>query len=453
MKRFALLLMVTLLIGSISGMTNLISAKGPKKVELKKEGERWQMYVDGEPFFMKGASVYPVPPQNQTFYTTIANYGANTVRTFRTYVDSREILDNCERLGLMVHVGLQFRSIRSGYYDKDVDAALAKQEEEILTVVNEFKNHPAVLCWSIGNEIDVTFHKDTLIYKYYESIERIARKIHEIDPNHPVTNAVLNNYSKERKHALQNICKSLDFFSYNIYRKADNKILIPDMLDAYEWEKAFVTTELGQEGYWHREKLGNRRYTDWNAVLDHTSTEKEAIYDACITKAEADPRCVGVLSFLWGNETQTIALVKEWHSLLALNGYTYGAVDILQKHWTGHMPLARAPRIESKDDIKMNGKLATDWIRVSPGSENVGTVKVGNPAKVKLRYHWRIIAEGSSRHDFRFADGIEGLIADNGNKKIHFAAPYTPGAYRLYVHVYDDVNRKAAYASIPFLVE
>lgn len=444
---------MTLTFAGMAGTVGPVAAKGPKKVELKKEGERWQMYVDGQPFFMKGASIYPVPPQNQTFYTNIANYGANTVRTFRTYLDSGEILDNCERLGLMVQLGLNFRAIRSGYYKDDPDAALAKQEEEILAVVESFKDHPAVLSWGIGNEIDIKYHTDSLILKYYESIERIARKIHEIDPNHPVTTSVLDNYSDLRKHALKDICKSLDFFSYNAYRKPGGVFLIPDRLDAYGWEKAFITTEFGPEGYWHHDRLGERRYSDWNAVLDYTSTEKEAIYDNCLTKAEADPRCVGALAFLWGNETQTIAEVKEWHSLLALNGYTYGAVDMLQKHWTGHLPLARAPRIESRDDIKMNGKVATDWIRVRAGSRNVGTVKVGNPAHVKLRYHWRIIADGSSRHDNRFPDGIEGLIEDNGGKKVHFAAPYTPGAYRLFIHVYDDVNRKAAYASIPFLVE
>ena len=69
-----------------------------------------------------------------------------------------------------------------------------------------------------------------------------------------------------------------------------------------------------------------------------------------------------------------------------------------------------------------------------------------------MRYHWRVIPERSRRADNKFHDGIEGLIANNGKTKINFIAPYKPGAYRLYVHVYDDVNKKAAYASIPFYV-
>ena len=131
----------------------------------------------------------------------------------------------------------------------------------------------------------------------------------------------------------------------------------------------------------------------------------------------------------------------------------FGTVDLFQYWWTGHYPEARAPRIESWEDMTLNGKTATEEVVLQPGSSNKASVKVGNPSGQNLRYHWRIIREGSTRYDSRFPDGISGLIANDGSRSVKFTAPYKSGSYRLYIHVYDDVNRKAAYASIPFFVE
>ena len=443
MKKLILLIVVALMaVGASAQQKN-----GPRKVTLEKEGNEWVMKVDGKPFFVHGASIY----NRQPFFPRLSNYGANTARIFNLKNDPDYVLKAMNKVGLMCHVGLGFKSIRSGYYDADEAAAIAEQEKAIIENVKKYKDHPAVLCWSIGNEFEIGNAEKPLTAQY-ESINRLARMIHEIDPNHPVTLAIEDRMTPAKLKGIVEICKDLDFLCINGYIEEGNRFDLPELVKEIGWEKPYMSTELGPEGWWMHERLSERRYTDWGAVIDYTSTEKEGKYEYCMTTLYKDPACIGVLTFLWGNQTGSRDEVLEWYGLLDPNGYTYGAVDVMQRYWTGYWPAARSPRIEKREDLTMNGEVASSWIRVDAGTKNKASVKVGNPAGVPLRYHWRIVPERSRRADNKFHDGIEGLIENNGKTKVNFIAPYKPGAYRLYVHVYDDVNKKAAYASIPFYV-
>lgn len=442
MKRFLLILCAAL---SFSGV--LYAA--PRHVEVvKSDNGGWQFTVDGKPFFMNAATVYA----SQPFCIQPADFGANSIRIFRFDKNPQYLLDRAEDAGLMIHVGLGFRQVRSGYYDKDEEGAIDKQEREILNIVSKFKNHPAVLCWCIGNEFEIN-HQNKPLTAQYESIQRIAEKIHEMDPHHPVTLAVTAAMPEPKRYGLEEICTDLDFLSVNTYLTINNEPKASENLTAAGWTKGFVCTEFGPAGWWNHDKFPERRYTSWGAVIDLTSSEKEALYEKNLKSLLADPRCMGTSVFLWGNQTSNLDEVKEWYGIVDKNGYTYGVVDVMQRYWTGHAPVVKAPRIESRADVTMNGKQASDWIKVKPGSENTAAVKASTTSGQTLRYHWRIVKERAVSYDRKLPDGISGLIYNDGGASVRFVAPYTPGAYRLFIHVYDDVNRKAAYAGIPFLVE
>ena len=419
------------------------------KVDIVKvKGGGYQMRVDGKPFFADGASFYP----SQNCYGDIADSGANTVRTYTTTLDAKPMLDKIAASGLMLHAGLGFKSVRSGYYAKNEAEAIRTQEERILKVVEKFKGHPAILCWCIGNEIEIG-HMDKPLTAQYESIQRLAERIHEIDPLHPVTLAVVDGFPDAKVEGLMEICTDLDFLSVNGYLGKGGDFRMVRQIDEAGWKRPWMSTELGPEGWWLHADLGEGRFTPWGCVVDDTSTEKEEKYATCLAACKASPRCIGALTFLWGWQNGPRDEILEWYGLLDSDRYTYGAVDRMQTFWTGHSPRACAPRIESRDDVTLDGLTASQGIQVQPGSEHTAAVRAGNPAGVALRYHWRIIAERSRSMDNTLARGISGLIADDGHAEIHFTAPSKPGAYRLYIHVYDDVNRKAAYAGIPFLVE
>ena len=188
--------------------------------------------------------------------------------------------------------------------------------------------------------------------------------------------------------------------------------------------------------------------------MEQTSTEKEADYLKAwqeSIKANEKNGCIGSFVFVWGYQTH--GEVLNWYGLFNKDKYSYGAVDAMQYCWTGEYPSVRAPRIESRKDITMNGMVAEDKITVLPSSVNTAKVTATSPSGATLKYHWLIYKEGDAAEDGSMPDGIEGLISDPSKSEITFKAPSGVGGYRLYVFVLDDVNRKVASAVIPFLVQ
>ena len=101
---------------------------------------------------------------------------ANTVRVFLDFGTDQTalgVLDDLQRQGIMAIVTV----------DKMVN-----DTENITTVVNAYKNHPAVLMWSLGNEwnINLYFGKFGSVDDAAQATEQAAVQIKGLDPNHPV---------------------------------------------------------------------------------------------------------------------------------------------------------------------------------------------------------------------------------------------------------------------------
>ena len=87
----------------------------------------------------------------------LANYGGNAFRTWRVgnYGKSgREVLDEAHQHGLMVCMGLALASERHGF-DYDDKVAVTRQLIMIREDVIALKDHPALLMWGIGNELNL----------------------------------------------------------------------------------------------------------------------------------------------------------------------------------------------------------------------------------------------------------------------------------------------------------
>ena len=134
------------------------------------------------------------------------------------------------------------------------------------------------------------------------------------------------------------------------------------------------------------------------------------------------------------------------------NGNLFGVADEMQKLWTGSYPSVKAPVIEDRTKMKMNGKVADDGISVSPSMSCTASVEAYSPSGSSLSYEWRIVEENASAEDGSLPDGISGLITDPSKASVSFTAPSGSGAYRLYVFVYDRTAGKLASACIPFQV-
>ena len=118
---------------------------GAIPVELRQTEAGWQLIRGGEPYFVKGAG-------GDHSLERLAAAGGNSVRTWGA--DSvGEILNEAHALGLTVTVGIWLGHERHGF-DYSDDAQVQEQFEQARNTVLRHKDHPALLLWGIGNEME-----------------------------------------------------------------------------------------------------------------------------------------------------------------------------------------------------------------------------------------------------------------------------------------------------------
>ena len=170
----------------------------------------YRLKVDGAPFYVKGAGL------EFGQLASLAGAGGNTFRTWRVNNGERsaeDILDEAQSLGLMVCMGLDMARERHGFDYSDVQA-VALQNEQMMLDVERLKDHPALLMWGLGNELNLRA-KDTAVW---DAVEDLATRIKAADSNHPVT-TMLAGIDEATVSAIATKAPSLDFLSFQILRK------------------------------------------------------------------------------------------------------------------------------------------------------------------------------------------------------------------------------------------
>ena len=118
----------------------------PVKFSVSKDDGVWRLYKEGEPFYINGAA-------GVNFTAEVAKHGGNVVRTYSTNESTGAILATALENGLYVNMGLYMKVSKDFDYSDPANAdAIKEQFENHRMWVRRFRNHPAVLCWSIGNE-------------------------------------------------------------------------------------------------------------------------------------------------------------------------------------------------------------------------------------------------------------------------------------------------------------
>lgn len=407
---------------------------GPRKVELKQTDGKYRLFVDGKEFFVKGAGL------EFGNIEALAESGANSFRTWRTdngRQSGREVLDEAYDNDLMVLMGIEVGRERHGF-DYNDTAWVAQQKEDIRRQVLELKDHPALLGWGIGNELNLRYTDK----KVWDAVNDIARMIHEIDGNHPAT-TMLAGIGKEEVDYITENCPDIDFLSVQFYGDIEN---LPTRIEEAGYEGPYLVTEWGATGHWEVPA------TPWGAPIEQTSSEKaEAVkyrYEKAILADSS--RCMGSFVFLWGQKQER---TPTWYGLFTEEGEKMEAIDVMQRFWTGEWPENRAPSIIKAE---MNGHDRYAGIIVSPGSENTALVEYNDPDNDTLVIECEIMEEATQLGDGGDFEprptSVETQINCDPEGRISFTAPVEKGPYRLFIYVRDN-NNHAGTVNIPFKVE
>ena len=406
----------------------------PIKVELIQQDGNYKLLRDGQAYFIRGAGteIEKIP--------ILAENGANSCRAWSTITDkytADKFLDLAMEHNLTVTLGLDVKKERQGfdYYDT---IAVQKQFEYLKGEVLKYKDHPALLIWGIGNELNLNYSNP----KVWDAVNEIAKMIHEVDPNHPTT-TMLAGIKKYDVEEIAKRCPDLDFLSIQMYGDLPN---LQARIKESGYQGPYIVTEWGATGHWETAT------TSWNAPIEQTSSEKAKSYIHRYNLAiESDTKhCLGSYVFYWGQKQER---TPTWYGLFTEEGNPTETIDVMHYIWKNEWRKNRAPRLDS---LLLNGLSAFDNVILEKSQTYNAEVFAYNFENDALTYKWDIMHEstdlGVGGDPESKPESIPGLISNENKNQIEMKTPEKEGAYRLFVYITDNQN-KVATANIPFFVK
>ena len=177
---------------------------------------------------------FPTRQQVEQDFAAMARNGINCVRTYTPA--PRWLLDVAQKNGLHVMVGLAWEQHVTFLDDKTITERIIQR---IRTGVKACANHPALLCFSVGNEIPpsiVRWHGRRRIEKFLQAMYRVAKTE---DPG-----ALVTYVSYPTTEYLQ--LSFLDFICFNVYlEESANLEAYLARLQNIAGEKPLLMAEIG----------------------------------------------------------------------------------------------------------------------------------------------------------------------------------------------------------------
>ena len=410
-------------------MCAICAEPGPVKIEIEKLDSGYRLLRDGSPFEIKGAGL------EFGDIALFAAHGGNAIRNWSTE-NAQEVLDTAHANGVMVALGLPVSPERWGF-DYNDETAVSLQKEIIRSEILKYRNHPALMAWIIGNELNFDYTNS----RVYEVVNDIALMIHELDPNHPVTSTVAG-LGLDVVDDLKTLAPDLDILSFQVYGEIFN---VPDFLREADLDRPVWITEWGAIGHWEMPK------TNWQAPIEMNSTEKADVYlegyqENIVPHGDV---IIGSFAFLWGQKQER---TPTWFGMFTEAGEETETVDIMHYLWNGSWPQNRSPEVRS---FTLDARSAHDSVTLSPGRQVTARIRIRDRDKDEIRLAWELKPESTAQEvggdKEAQLENIPMEIITEKNGRMVFTVPEMKGNYRLFVYAYDG-NNHAAHANIPFQV-
>lgn len=405
----------------------------PIPVEIVETPSGFVLHRDGQPYVVHGAGM--MVDDLDRFVAR----GGNSIRTWTTRSDEFDIdglLDRAHELGVTVALTLPMVPERHGF-DYNDEVAVQKQLDELTQDVLRHKDHPALLVWIIGNELNHSYGNP----RVWDAVNDVAEMIAKVDPNHPSTTALAGVYG-EVIDEINARAPALDFLSFQVYGTLFG---LKDKLAQLAFDRPFMVTEWGTIGWWEMET------THWGAPVELTSSEKAQVFlkghEEVLSQLQS--QLIGDYAFFWGQKQER---TPTWFGLVTAEGELTEAVDVMTYKWTGQWPISQAPRVEA---FTLAEKTARQSPIVLAGQTYPAEIKIQAEEGEGLSYHWSVLPESTAQavggdYEAPIAPVAGAIVQSTGASATIKLTER--GAYRLFVRVTDS-SGQAAHANIPFFVE
>ena len=426
-----LLLAVTLSI-VLSGCLGEKQPNKSAKVYIDQHDGGYTVMRNGKRYDIRGAG-------GHSHFRELHEAGGNTLRTWDT-TNLAQILDSAQRHDLAVIVGLPIpNSGDISFYNNP--QITQTRYRAIQSVIKRFRNHPAVLMWCLGNELDFPFK--WTYGDFYDSFNALTDMIHREDPDHPVTTTILN-FNKKYIFNIRLRC-DIDVISFNIF--SNLPLLRGDLDDlAWFWKGPYMLLEWGINGPWQ-----GTEQTAWGAYIEDTSKKKADIYEERYLQFMPlkDPRFLGACVFFWGHKQET---THTWFSIFDEKGNASEAVGTMQRLWTNKLSPVVYPEVKY---MLLNGQGARDNVLLNPSVPASAEVLLFKGHDRIRSIRWEVFREDWYRENqinsTRKLVPLAAAESSGQNLRLTFSTPQQEGPYRIFATIYDDAGNFAS-CNTPFYV-
>jgi len=231
-----------------------------------------KILVDGAPFTIKGVGYSPVPigvdpettPPYGDYFTSnysaiydrdlplLRDMGANTIRLwdYNHGADHTDFLNKAYNNGVRpIYVVLTFVFDPAVYSDITSQEARKKIKSDFRSMVAQYKNHPAILMWSIGNELNSPKMYGDKLNDLCSLINEMAHEAHKEEGgfSHPVVAPLADIDLVNTIATYEPLMTDIDIWGANIYRGESSGTLFSDLKKVST--KPFLVTGFSIDAY------------------------------------------------------------------------------------------------------------------------------------------------------------------------------------------------------------
>lgn len=396
-------------------------------VHLVQKDEGYEIIRNGKPFAIRGVC-------GQTNLGLLQSIGGNTIRTYDT-TNLGAVLDSAHAHNLAVIAGI-YLPVSTTHWLYGNDSIADYYNTAIKKVIEQHKDHPALLMWCLGNEL---IYYDFWDLSFAKTYNMFVETIYETDGQHPVTTAIAN-FSDRAIVNFRLKIPEIDLFLFNTFGRLPK---LEEDMEPYKliWDGPFLVGEYGENGPWESET------TEWGAPLEMNSNEKahRLAHDFNENLPKDNPRYLGGLAFYWGQRQE---VTHTWFNFFSTDTMKSAPVFSLAKLWGKPLAGNKPPEVKS---FTINGTRQFNNFLFGPGTRQRASFHLTDPDNDSLYYSWELLPEDWYFQKAKKPQAVVGLLHDSYAGHIEFETPQKPGPYRLYAKAFDK-HGNFAVANLPFYV-